>query len=291
MQIGVLFPQPEFSFDPVLIRDYAQAAESLGFTHISAYEHLVGVNPDRPGGWKGIFTYKEGFIEPFSLFNYMAAITNRIGFVTRILILPQRQTTLVAKQAATLDFLSQGRLRLGVGIGWNEIEYIVQNEDFHNRAERLEEQIALLRKLWTQELVDFSGKWHTVPDAGINPLPVQRPIPIWLGGHSDATLRRVARTGDGWLPNDLTFPQTVQAIQKLERYLEEAGRPRSEIGIEPRLEYPNDGDENLEGFIEGWQKAGATHLCLDSMGNGFETPQEHMDALRRFAEDFDIANL
>ena len=179
MHIGALYPQTEFGNDRILIRDFAQLVEELGFSHISAYEHIVGVNPDRPGGWDGPFGYEVGFQEPFVLFSFMAGVTSKIGFITRILILPQRQTTLVAKQAATLDVLCGGRFRLGVGIGWNEIEYILQNEDFSNRHRRLEEQVQLLRRLWTAPLVSFDGKWHTIPDAGINPLPLQRPIPVW----------------------------------------------------------------------------------------------------------------
>lgn len=225
--------------------------EELGFSHISAYEHIVGVNPDRPGGWNGPFGYEVTFHEPFVLFSFMAGVTSKIGFITRILIFPQRQTTLVAKQAATLDILSGGRFRLGVGIGWNEIEYIVQNEEFSNRYKRLEEQVHLLRKLWTAPLVSFEGKWHTIPDAGINPLPLQQPIPIWFGGHVDAVLKRVAKMGDGWLPNDLSFEETRICIEKLDEYIAETGRGRSTIGIEPRLHF---GEGNFRKSLYGYRK-------------------------------------
>ena len=169
------------------------------------------------------------------MFSYLAGLTHKIEFDTGILILPQRQTALVAKQAATLDVLSNGRLRLGVGNGWNEIEYIAQGEDFHNRGKRIEEQVALLRLLWTQPLVKFEGRWHIIPDAGINPLPVQRPIPIWFGGTDDRALRRMARIGDGWMVNFRTIEQAQPAVEKLKLYLEEAGREKGTFGIEPRL--------------------------------------------------------
>jgi probable F420-dependent oxidoreductase len=182
MKIGAVYPQTEYGNDPVAIRDYAQTAEGLGFSHVVAYDHILGANPNRPGGWQGPYTYQSAFQEPFVLFSFMAAATHTLEFTPGIIILPQRQTALVAKQAATLDVLSGGRLRLGVGLGWNEVEYISLGEDFHTRGQRIEEQLLLLRQLWTQPLVEFSGSWHTIPDAGINPLPVQRPIPIWFGG-------------------------------------------------------------------------------------------------------------
>ncbi len=288
MKIGVTFPQTEFGSDPIAVRDYAQTAEALGFTHILAYDHVMGANPDRPGGWSGAYTYENTFQEPFVLFSYMAAVTQKIEFITGILILPQRQTALVAKQAATLDVLSGGRFRLGVGLGWNKVEYTALNEDFGNRGRRIEEQIHLLRQLWTQPLVNFEGQWHTIPDAGINPLPVQRPIPIWLGGHADAVLRRVARMGDGWLPLSPTPAETRPALERLDRHLAEAGRSRADIGIEPRLQYGAGNPEDWYNLIQGWQDAGATHLTLNTMHSGFTTPAAHLAALRTFAQELSL---
>jgi probable F420-dependent oxidoreductase len=175
MQIGVVFPQTEIGNDPAAIRDYAQAAVGLGFSHVLAYDHVLGANPQRPGGWSGPYTHLTPFHEVFVLFGYLAAVTHQLGLTAGVIILPQRQTALVAKQAASLDVLSGGRLRLGVGLGWNEVEYTSLNENFHNRGKRIEEQVELMRKLWTDPLVNFKGKWHTIPDAGLNPLPVQRP--------------------------------------------------------------------------------------------------------------------
>ncbi len=284
ISIGVVFPQTEFGNDPVAIRDYAQTVEGLGFTHVMAYDHVLGANPDRPGGWQGLYTYESAFHEPFVLFSYMAAVTQQLKFVTGIMILPQRQTALVAKQAATLDLLSSGRLRLGVGVGWNEVEYAALGQDFHTRGRRIEEQVALLRQLWTEPLVTFSGEWHAIPDAGINPLPVQRPIPIWFGGHAEAVLRRVASVGDGWLPNYRTPEEARPALEQLDRYLSEAGRTRADLGIEPRLLYGAGDADEWVALVEAWQANGATHLSLNTMYRGFDTPAAHLAAVRHFAE-------
>ena len=182
MKIGVVYPQTTIPTDPAAIKAFAQAAEDLGFNHILTYDHVLGVNPEREGGWSGPYSYTDPFMEPLSLFSFLAGLTEKIEFITGIIILPQRQTALFAKQAATLDVILNGRLRLGVALGWNEVEYVCLNKDFNTRGERFEEQIEVLRALWTEPLVTYEGKWHTIPDAGLNPLPVQRPIPLWFGG-------------------------------------------------------------------------------------------------------------
>ena len=284
MRNGVVFPQTEIGSDPAAIRDYAQAAEGLGFTHVLAYDHVLGANPDRPGGWSGPYTYRTPFHEVFVLFSYLAGVTQQLELVTGILILPQRQTALVAKQAASLDLLSGGRLRLGVGLGWNEPEYVSLNENFHNRGKRIEEQVLLLRRLWSEPLVDFRGNWHTIPGAGVNPLPVQRPIPLWFGGHAEPVLRRVARMGDGWMPNYRSVADARPGLALLDRFLDEAGRTRSQIGIEPRISYGTGDVKAWQSTLRDWQDAGATHLSFNTMGSGFETPQEHIKAIQKFAE-------
>ncbi|MFQ5400509.1 MAG: LLM class F420-dependent oxidoreductase [Anaerolineae bacterium] len=284
MKFGVIYPQTEFGNDPAAIRDYAQTAESLGFSHILAYDHILGANPDRPGGWRGIYNYRDAFHEPFVMFSFMAAVTQRIEFTTGILILPQRETAVVAKQAATLDVLSHGRLRLGVGLGWNEVEYEALNQDFHTRGRRVEEQVTLLRRLWTEPLVTFHGRWHHIPDAGLNPLPVQRPIPIWFGGYVDAVLRRIARMGDGWLPGHRNAAAARPDLEKLDRYLEENGRSRADIGIEARISYGDGNPKAWHELISGWEAAGATHLTVNTMRLGFDTPAAHIKAIRDFAE-------
>ncbi len=284
MKIGVVYPQLEFGADPSTIKEYVQLAESLGYTHLLAYDHVLGANPNREGGWQGPYTHQDTFHDPFVLFSYMAALTTELEFVTGILILPQRETAVVAKQAATLDLLSNGRFRMGVGVGWNKIEYVALNQNFHTRGKRMDEQLPLLRQLWQEELVTFEGKWHTIPDAGLNPRPT-RHIPIWMGGHADVVLRRVAKYGDGWLPN---FRQGVDAqpsLEKLASYIQEAGRSMDEIGIEPRIHLRGGTPESWKATLEGWQQAGATHITLNTMGCGFDTTG-HLEAIQQFADLF-----
>jgi probable F420-dependent oxidoreductase len=284
MRTGVIFPHFEFGTDPAAVRDYAQTAEALGYAHIGADDHVIGPNPDRPGGWEGWVTYQTCIHEPFVLFGFMAACTHTIHFSTCVLLLPQRQTVLAAKQAAELDVLSGGRLRLGIGNGWNEIEYIALGENFHNRGRRLDEQVTLLRQLWTQPLVDFHGHYHTIPDAGINPLPVQRPIPIWFGGQSDAMIQRVARLADGWMPLYESAEEARPGLERLHACLAEAGREPSTLGLEARISYGSGDAHEWQRLITGWQSAGASHLSLVTTGCGFSTPGEHIQAMRHFAD-------
>jgi probable F420-dependent oxidoreductase len=284
MEIGAVFPQTEFPADASAVRDWAQTAASLGYRHVMAYDHVLGADPDRPGGWSGPYTYEDPFFSPFLLFSYMAAVAPELGCITGVIILPQRQTALVAKQAATLDVLCQGRLRLGVGVGWNPVEYEALDESFRNRGRRQEEQVEVMRRLWTEPLVTYRGRWHQIPGAGINPLPVQRPIPIWFGGHAEATLQRMARLGDGWLPGYRTAPQAQEALDRLSAYLEAAGRSRDGFGLEPRLHYGDADTARWQRTAEEWQAAGATHLSFNTMNAGLQGPQAHLDALREFAE-------
>jgi probable F420-dependent oxidoreductase len=284
MRIGVVFPQTEIGNDPAAIQEYAQTAEGLGYTHILAYDHVLGANPDRPGGFTGPYTFRTPFHEVFVLFSYLAGVTQRLELATGILNLPKRKTPLVAKQPPTLDVLSGGRLRLGVGLGWNEVEYTSLNENFHNRGKRIEEQVLLLRRLWNEPLVDFKGNWHTIPDAGLNPLPVQRPIPIWFGGQAEPVLRRMARLADGWMTNYRTVEAAKSDLALLDRFLEEAGRSRPGFGLEPRISYEAGDPKAWEVSLRAWQAEGATHLSFNTMGSGFKTPQEHIQAIRKFAE-------
>jgi probable F420-dependent oxidoreductase len=284
MQIGVVFPQTEFPADAAAVRDYVQATEDCGFSHIVAYDHVLGANPDRPGGWRGTYTYKDSFYEPFMLFSFIAGMTRKIGLVPGVIILPQRQTALVAKQAATLDVLSGGRLRVGVGLGWNQVEYTALNEKFNNRGRRIEEQVAVMRQLWTQPLVKFDGQWHSVLDAGLNPLPIQQPIPVWFGGSVDEALRRMARIGDGWMTNTSTAEEAKPSLEKLDQYLQEAGRSRAGFGLEPRLKYDIGTPDDWAAWMRSWEAVGATHMSLNTMGCGFQLVGEHIGALRKFAK-------
>ena len=290
MKIGLIYPQTEFGSDPAAIHDYAQLAEELGFSHIEAYDHVLGANPDRPGGWKGPYTFHHTFMEPLTLFSYMAAFTERLQFTTGIVILPQRQTVLFAKQAATLDVLSNGRLRVGVGLGWNQVEYTALNDDFHTRGKRLEEQVAVLRQLWTQPLVNFSGRWHTIPDAGLNPLPVQRPIPLWFGGTAEAALKRIARLADGWIISTTrTVADVLPSLELINRTLAEAGRARSDFGLEARLVYGEGDPKVWRNLIQEWKAVGVTHISFNTMACGFDTPAKHLAAVQKIAAILDLS--
>ncbi len=285
MRLGVVFPQTEIGNDPLVIRDYAQAAEALGYEHVLVFDHVLGAHPDRfEGRFRPPYTHKTPFHEPFVLFGYLAAVTQRLELCTGILILPQRQTALVAKQAAAVDVLSGGRMRLGVGIGWNFVEYEALGENFRNRGRRIEEQVEVLRRLWTQELVDFDGRWHHLHRAGINPLPIQRPIPIWMGGVVDAVLRRLARIADGWFPQFQPGPQAQEAVERLRGYIREAGRSPDDVGIEGRISLFNTPEADWGNALEGWRALGATHVSFNTMNAGLASPQAHIDAIRRLKE-------
>jgi len=289
MKIGVVFPQLEIGNDPAVIRDYGQAVEAMGYTHVLIFDHVLGANPDRPGGWKGPYTYRDPFHEPFVLYGFLAAATRRLELVTGILVLPQRQTALVAKQAATVDVLSGGRLRLGVGVGWNAVEFEALGEDFSTRGRRIEEQIDLLRQLWTAELVTMDGQWHRVPDAGINPLPVQRPIPIWMGGESEPVLRRAARLADGWMPHFRPGPEAQQLVDRLLAMVGDAGRDPARFGIEGRFTLAQVPREQWAKELAAWRAMrGITHLCVHTSGFGLKTPAHHVETLRRFREEAGI---
>jgi probable F420-dependent oxidoreductase len=284
MKYGVVFPQTEIGNDPGAIRDYIQTVEGLGYNHIVAYDHVLGANPKRDTPLKGPYTHLDPFHEVFVLYSFMSAITERIEFTTGILILPQRETALVAKQAATLDVLSGGRLRLGVGIGWNWVEYEALNQEFRTRGKRVEEQVELLRRLWTAPLVTFKGKWHDFSDAGLNPMPIQQPIPVWFGGHADAVLKRVAFHGDGWMPNNPKAADVRESLEKIDNYLKEVGRSWDDVGLEPRLWHGDGSTLKWERYIEEWLEVSATHLSFNTMRCGFRTAAEHISAVRAFAE-------
>lgn len=281
MRIGAVFPQTEIGDDPAAIRDYAQAVEEMSYSHILIYDHVLGASTATRPNWRGPYTSDTLFHEPFVLFGYLAGLTRRIELVTGVIILPQRQTALVAKQAAEVDVLSGGRLRLGVGVGWNEVEYQGLNEDFRNRGARSEEQIAVLRALWTEPVVTFQGRWHQIDAAGIKPLPIQRPIPIWIGGGADATLDRVGRIGDGWFPQRPPDEQARAMVERLRTATQAAGRAPESVGIEARLSLSQVPEGEWASFVDGWRRLGATHLCVNTMGMGLASPGAHIEALGR----------
>lgn len=281
MRIGVTFPQIEFGNDPIAIRDYAQAIEGLGYTHLLAYDHVLLSNRPKPGD---AYSLADPFHEVFILFGFLAGLTTTLELVTGVVILPQRQTVLVAKQAAEIDVLTQGRLRLGVGVGWNKVEYEGLDKPFDDRGVRSEEQIALLRALWTEPVANFDGRWERITDAGINPLPVQRPIPLWIGGYVEATLRRVGEIGDGWFPWREPDETMRAAIARVHQYATAAGRDPSQIGLEPQLSLAQKQPDEWLPFVDGWRQLGATHLCVNTMRCGFTTPDDHLAAITRVAD-------
>ncbi len=286
MDIGVVFPQVEIGQDAAAIRDYAQAVEGMGYTHALVFDHVLGANPERPGGWKGPYTYRHAFHEPFVLFGFLAGVTGRLGLTTGIVILPQRQTALVAKQAAAVDVLSGGRLRLGVGVGWNAVEFEALGESFKNRGKRVEEQIEVMRALWARELVTFEGQWHRVPDAGINPLPPRRSIPIWMGGESEVVVQRTARLADGWMPHFRPGPEAQAVVDRLHGLVKQAGRDPVRFGIEGRMTLSQVPAAQWPGELRAWKAMrGITHLCINTMGLGLGTPDQHVRMLERFKKE------
>ncbi|RMF00668.1 MAG: LLM class F420-dependent oxidoreductase [Chloroflexi bacterium] len=290
MKLGVTFPQNIIGGDPAIVRDFAQTAEGLGYSHLVAYDHVLGINTEAYPDWRGPYTSKDLFHDPFTLFSYIAGITERIELSPQIVILPQRQAVLVAKQAASLDVLSGGRLRLGIGIGWNKVEYIALGENFHNRGKRSEEQIAVMRALWAEPHVVFDGEYHTIPNAGINPLP-ERPPEVWIGGGADATYDRIGRIGDGWL-NIYVAPDQVQpALDKIRSGAEKAGRDPGEIGLDSWVGMGRGSAEDWRAEIEMWRKLGATHITLNTVFNrghirpiAGTDPATHLNAIQTYMQ-------
>jgi probable F420-dependent oxidoreductase len=282
MQIGVTFPQTEIGADPAIIRDYAQTIEGLGYKHVVVFDHVLGADPTNRTGWRG-YTDRDMFHEPFVLFGYLAAFTH-LEMVPAVIILPQRQTALVAKQAAEVDILTGGKLRLGIGVGWNPVEYEALGMNFSTRGRMIEEQVEVLRLLWSQDVVSYKGRFHTITEAGLNPLPIGHSIPIWMGGSADVLLRRVARLGDGWFPQGQPDDKMRETLDRLRSYIRESGRDPGSVGIEARL---NAREGNLDDWVrqtEEWRDLGATHISINTMGAGFKSLSDHIDAIRRYKE-------
>jgi probable F420-dependent oxidoreductase len=291
MNLGVALPIVDIGREPGAIRDFAQAAEAIGYRGIAAPDHVLGVNvASRPDWTQGRARSTDLYHDPFVLFGFLAGCTAIEDFSTQVLILPQRQTVLVAKQAASLDVLCGGRFRLGIGVGWNEVEFTGLNEDFHNRGRRSEEQVEVMQALWAEPHVAFKGKWHTIDDAGINPRPASGRVPIWFGGHAEATFRRAAKYGDGFMP--LRYPpgdDALAAFEKLRRLAREAGRDPSQIGIEVWVS-PGAGTENdWRREISFWKRAGVTHVTAHTTYTSEHhkriagrTAAEHLAAITRY---------
>jgi probable F420-dependent oxidoreductase len=287
MQIGVVLPQTEIGGDVGAVRAYGEGVEDLGFAHLLAYDHVVGADPDVHENWSGPYSSWTTFHEPLVLFGYLAAVTS-LELVTGIIILPQRQTVLAAKQAAEVDLLSEGRFRFGVGIGWNAVEYEALGQRFDQRGRRLSEQIGLLRRLWTEPSLSFSGTFDTVTGAGINPLPVQRPIPVWIGGQTDPAYRRIGRLADGWFPQVAPGDALHHALEIVVASAQEAGRDPSTIGMEGRVGLDLDDPDRFVRQVEKWRTAGASHVSIDTMRAGHADVDAHLEALRTAASLLDL---
>jgi probable F420-dependent oxidoreductase len=283
VRIGVVFPQTEIGPETAPVTAYAQAAEDLGYDHLLVYDHVLGASLENRPGFTGPYNSATQFREVFVLFGYLAAVTSKLELVTGVVILPQRQTALVAKQAIEVDLLSEGRMRLGVGIGWNDVEYTALNENFKNRGRRMEEQIEVLRMLFTEQVVDYKGRYHHIPEAGLNPLPVQRPIPIWIGGTAPAALERAGRLADGWFPQ----VQPGDRLNEMLGYVAEgarfAGRDPESIQMEGRITLSNTDPDEWKAMTDAWRAAGATHLSINTMGAKM-SPDEHIETIRRYRE-------
>jgi probable F420-dependent oxidoreductase len=290
MQLGCSIPVGDIGTGPGVLRDYAQAAEGLGYAHLVAPDHVLGANPDADHEGRRVGTTATAYHDPFVLFGFLAGCTQKIGFAVGVLILAQRQAALVAKQAASLDVLCGGRFRLGIGVGWNEVEFTGLNENFHNRGKRSAEQVRVMQALWAEPHVKFAGEFHTIEDAGINPRPASGRVPIWYGGHAEATFRRAARYGDGFMP--LAYPmgdQALAAFDKLRGLLRENGRDPASYGIEVWVS-PGAGTEaEWRKEIGFWKEAGVTHVTAHTtyVSNHHKriagkTPGEHLRAVTRY---------
>lgn len=280
-----MFPQTEIGADRGAIRSYVQRVEELGFTHLLAYDHILGADREVHVGWSGPYDVDTTFHEPFVLFGYLAGFTS-LELVTGIIILPQRQTALVAKQAAEVDLLTGGRFRLGVGLGWNAVEYDALGKSFADRGRRMAEQVELMRRLWTERSVTFAGAYETVTGAGLAPLPLQRPIPVWFGAQSSRAYVRVGRLADGWFPQMPPDSRLDEARQIIARAAEEAGRDPATIAMEGRVSWRD--TERLVDHVSRWQAAGASHVAINTMGAGLGSVDGHLNALTDAAEALEL---
>lgn len=285
MQLGVVYPQIELGGDPEAVRVVGQAVEDLGYDHLVAYDHVLGAeHARRSPRLTGPYNERDPFHDPFVLFAYLAGRTERLGFVTGVLVLPQRQTALVARQAADLALLSGGRFRLGVGVGWNHVEFRALGQDFHTRGARIDEQIALLRRLWTESVVTFDGRFHVIDRAGCPPRPAE-PIPIWIGGYSEPAFRRAARLADGFLFGS-DPAAAVERWARVRQLLRKAGRPVEGFGADRGLGGYADPDVAAR-ELERWAEVGGTHASVITLGLGFDSADAHVDYLARVAAAVD----
>jgi probable F420-dependent oxidoreductase len=283
VQVGVIYPQTELPTDARTVQAYVRKVEELGYEHVEIYDHVLGADPAAHPGWTGAYDVDTTFHESLVFYGFLAAITH-MELVTGIIVAPQRQTALLAKQAAEVDILSEGRFRLGIAAGWNAVEYEGLGQDFSTRGKRLDEQIGLLRRLWTERSVTHEGPFDRIVGAGLAPLPIQRPIPIWLGGASPGAYRRMGRLADGWFPRVEPGPDLDAALDAIATAAVEAGRDPASIGMNGRIRPGARATNDLVRNAQQWRDAGATHVSVDTMGSELAGLEAHLGALAKAAE-------
>ena len=281
MELGAVFPHNEIGTDPGAIKAYVQGVEDLGATHLLIYDHVLGADPDRPGGWSAPYDKDTQFHEPLTTLAFIAAVTEKLNLMTTILILPQRQTALVAKQAAQVALLSNNRLRLGIGTGWNQIEYEALNEEFGNRGKRQAEQVNLMRQLWQEDSLTFEGEYHRVNAASINPRPSQ-PVPIWFGGSAPALLKRCGELGDGWVPLMGANDAARECLAQIRQHREAAGRSWEGFGIQAQAQYAGGNPDRWGSHAQKWQAMGCTHLAIATHNAGDTDVDGHLQRVQEY---------
>ena len=283
MQIGAVFPHNEIGTDPGAIKAYAQGVEAMGITHLLIYDHVLGADPDREGGFRGPYDKDVAFHEPFTTFAFIAGVTDKIDLITTVMILPQRQTVLAAKQAAEVALLSNNRFKLGIGVGWNELEYVGLNETFNNRGRRQEEQVDVMRKLWSEDSLDYAGEYHRIDKASINPRP-SKTIPIWFGGSAPALLDRVARLGDGWIPLMGANDKAKACIDTIKQTRKAAGLSFANFGIQAQAQYAGGSPERWRKHAEAWREMGCTHLAIATHNAGPTNVDGHLARIGEYQQ-------
>ena len=283
MQIGAVFPHNEIGTDPGAIKAYAQGVEAMGITHLLIYDHVLGADPDREGGFRGPYDKDVAFHEPFTTFAFIAGVTDKIDLITTVMILPQRQTVLAAKQAAEVALLSNNRFKLGIGVGWNELEYVGLNETFNNRGRRQEEQVDVMRKLWSEDSLDYTGEYHRIDKASINPRP-SKTIPIWFGGSAPALLDRVARLGDGWIPLMDANDKAKACIDTIKQTRKAAGLSFANFGIQAQAQYAGGSPERWRKHAEAWREMGCTHLAIATHNAGPTNVDGHLARIGEYQQ-------
>lgn len=283
MQIGAVFPHNEIGTDPGAIKAYAQGVEAMGITHLLIYDHVLGADPDREGGFRGPYDKDVAFHEPFTTFAFIAGVTDKIDLITTVMILPQRQTVLAAKQAAEVALLSNNRFKLGIGVGWNELEYVGLNETFNNRGRRQEEQVDVMRKLWSEDSLDYTGEYHRIDKASINPRP-SKTIPIWFGGSAPALLDRVARLGDGWIPLMGANDKAKACIDTIKQTRKAAGLSFDNFGIQAQAQYAGGSPERWRKHAEACREMGCTHLAIATHNAGPTNVDGHLARIGEYQQ-------